>query len=404
MSGRSGWPDRRRAYALVVAGAASYTCLLFVWFTLPAYLSVVAADLGLSSTEAGVLAGAVPLTYVPLALVSGLAVDRIGPARSLAAGLVVFGTAQVGRSAATGFRSMLAFTLLLGVGATAITFGLPKLVAVLFPPEETGLPSSLYLVGASAGTAAVFGLGRPLIGPWLGGWRPLFRWSGAVAVGYAAVWLALVRLADVEPRSARDDPGLAPGSLQGDARAVLTHPELRLVVLVGATYLLVIHGLQGWLPTVLEARGLSAARAGRATTLLVGANAVGILAVPAVADRHDARRTAVVACGLLAAAGVLAVLAGGTTLLAAAGIVGAGVGVGGLSPLVRAIPPDLDGVGPGLTGAAVGLVFAVGEIGGFLGPAAVGTLHDLTGSYLPGLAVLAGGGAVAAAAGLAMEG
>ena len=391
MSGRSGWPDRRRACALVVAGAASYTFLLFVWFTLPAYLSVVAADLGLSSTEAGVLAGAVPLTYVPLALVSGLAVDRIGPARSLAAGLVVFGTAQVGRSAATGFRSMLAFTLLLGVGATAITFGLPKLVAVLFPPEGTGLPSSLYLVGASAGTAAAFGLGRPLVGPWLGGWRPLFRWSGAVAVGYAAVWLALVRLADVEPRSARDDPGLAPGSLRGDARAVLTHPELRLVVLVGATYLLVIHGLQGWLPTVLEARGLSAARAGRATTLLVGANAVGILAVPAVA------------CGLLAAAGVLAVLAGGTTLLAAAGIVGAGVGVGGLSPLIRAIPPDLDGVGPGLTGAAVGLVFAVGEIGGFLGPAA-GTLHDLTGSYLPGLAVLAGGGAVAAAAGLAMDG
>lgn len=62
------------------------------------------------------------------------------------------------------------------------------------------------------------------------------------------------------------------------------------------------------------------------------------------------------------------------------------------------MPPELDGVGPALTGTAVGLVFAVGEVGGFAGPFLVGVLYDLTGSYVPGLAVVcvACGAAIAA--------
>lgn len=396
-------PTRARAYRLVGAGALSYTCLMFIWFSLPAYLAGITADVGLSSTEAGVLVGAVPATYIPLALFSGVAVDRVGPVRSLAGGLVVFGSAQIGRSVATGFPLLLACTLLLGVGATVITFGLPKLVSVLFPPDETGPPSSLYLIAASAGTASAFSLGRPTLGPWLGGWRALFFWSGVVAIGYAVLWLLLVAVSPWSDGPASGESASTASSVGADIRAVVTHRELRLVVLVGVAYLSVIHGLQGWLPTVLESRGLSAERAGRTTTLLVLANVGGILTVPGLADRFGARREAVISCGLVAFAGVGAILGGGATLLAAVGIVAAGLGVGGLSPLVRAIPPDLEGIGQRRTGTAVGLVFAVGEVGGFFGPVLVGSLRDFTGSYAAGLAVLASAALVAVAAGAAMR-
>lgn len=405
-----------RAYALVVAGALAYGSLTFIWFSLAAYLPTIIDDLGLSGTEAGVLAGAVPATYIPLALFSGLAIDRVGPRRGLAVGLLVFGSAQVGRSVASGFPSMLALTLLLGTGATLITFGLPKLVSVLFPPARTGLPSSVYLVGSSSGTAAAFALGRPVAGPALGGWRPLFLYSGVAAVAYAAVWLTVswalgLRAAGPgQGDSGVSDDDAAPGdddtavpSIREDLVAVLTHRELRLVVAVGVAYLLIVHGMQGWLPTVLEARGLDPDSAGQTTTLLVGANVVGVLTVPGLADRFDARRLAVVGSGAVAAAGVAGVIVGAAGPLAALGIVAAGYGVGGLSPLVRAIPPDLDGVGSRLTGTAVGLVFAVGEVGGFFGPVLVGSLYDVTGSYAPGLGVLAAGGLVAVLAGLRMR-
>lgn len=390
-----------RSYALVLSGTLVYTLLMFSWFSLPAYLPTIIDEVGLSGTEAGILAGAVPLTYIPLALFSGLAVDRIGPGISLSFALVLIGTGQAVRSIAPDFLSLLVTTLVLGVGATLVTFGLPKLVSVLFPPEQTGFPSSLYLVGASAGTAAAFGIGRPLIGPALGGWRPLFFWSGIVTIVYAICWLVIVnrsRLASTGGTATLDPPALV-----ADLKIVLTHRDLRLVVVIGVTYLLIIHGLQGWLPTILESRGLSAARAGQTTTLLVGANVVGILTIPGLADRFGARRVAIVGSGGVAGMGVAAIIAGGTTPLVVVGIVAAGIGVGGLSPMVRAIPPALSGIGARLTGTAVGLVFAVGEIGGFFGPFLIGLLHDLTGSFVPGLGILAFSGVAAVFAGFRLR-
>lgn len=397
------WSSNAIEYRVVAAGTVSYTCLMFIWFSLPAYLSEVTTELGLSNTQAGILVGAVPVTYIPLALFSGLAVDRIGPVRSLAGGLIVFGSAQIGRSIATGFPLLLGCTVLIGVGATVITFGLPKLVSLLFPPEQTGAPSSVYLVGASLGTASAFAIGRPVLGPLLGGWRELFLWSGIVAVCYAGVWLLTMRISNWTANAEDSESSFAIGTLKTDIKAVLTHRELRLVVLVGVTYLLIIHGLQGWLPTILESRGLSAERAGQTTTLLVMANVVGVLTIPGLADRFRARRLAIILAGFTAFCGVGAILGGGTTIITAVGIVAAGLGVGGLSPLVRAIPSDLDGIGAQLTGTAVGLVFAVGEVGGFLGPVLIGSLHDITGTYAAGLAILAGGGLLAVTAGAAMR-
>jgi len=82
----------RQRYGLVVLGSFSYACLLFVWFSPAAYLGRIVTDFGLSSTEAGLLTGAIPLTYVPIALFSGFVTDRIGPARAIGIGLVLFGS------------------------------------------------------------------------------------------------------------------------------------------------------------------------------------------------------------------------------------------------------------------------------------------------------------------------
>ncbi|MFC5279193.1 CynX/NimT family MFS transporter [Halorubrum rubrum] len=398
----------RREYGITLVASASYTCLLFVWFSLPAYLPTIIDDVGLTSTQAGVLAGAIPLTYVPLALVSGLVVDRIGPARVIAAGVLVYGGGQIGRSVAPGFASLLAFTLAMGVGATTVTFGLPKLVSTLFPSGRTGRPTAVYLVAASAGSAGVFAVGRPVLGPALGGWRPLFLWSGVVAVCYGAVWSIVAIRTGIDDAGNDGDAAesavdaFEPRALAADLRRVLTHRELQLLVVIGTMYLLINHGIQGWLPTLLESRGLPAALAGRATSAFVVAHVAGVLGVPELADRFAVERPALVGCGTAAFLGIGVLIAGDAGTVALLGVVAAGLGSGGLSPLIRTIPPDLEGIGTELTGTAVGFIFAVGEVGGFLGPVLVGTLYDATGSYAPGFGVLASGGVGVAAAGVAL--
>lgn len=136
-------------------------------------------------------------------------------------------------------------------------------------------------------------------------------------------------------------------------------------------------------------------------TLFVVGQAVGTVVVPPLSDRLGRRRGAVVACGLAALTGLTSLtVVGGTLAGAGAAAFVVGSGVGGVSPLVRAIPTEIEAIGPALTATAVSLVFAVGELGGFFGPFLVGGLRDLTGSFLPGLAVLAVGAVAMVAAGL----
>lgn len=395
-------PDRWNYLALVL-GSLSYAFLLFVWFLLPAFLSPVIADLALTNWQAGVLVGAVPLTYIPLSLLSGLAIDRIGPRWGIGAGLLIFGLAGAFRGFATGFPSLLVLTLFVGVGATGITFGLPKLVASLFPQEKIGSVSTVYVLGSYAGSAAAFAIGRPLLGPALGGWRPTFLYTGLAAVAFSLVWfLGTVR---IETRNDDSSRKFSLGSLRADASRVLSNPSMLLLVAIGTAYLSVSHGLQGWLVTIFETRGVTPTLAGLTTTVLVAGQVVGALSIPPLSDRLAARRPAVIFSGVLVTTGTLVLLVAESVLLiAAAGIVAVGIGLGGVGPLIRAIPVELEEIGPGLTATAVGFVFAVGEIGGFLGPFLVGSLLDLTGSFVPGLLVISLAGLVIIGAGWRMTG
>ena len=397
-------PTRVENAGLLALGGVGYGALLFVWFALPASLGPVIDELGLTGTQAGVLAGAVPLTYIPIGLASGLVVDRLGARVGVGAGVALAGVAQVGRAHAPGFWSMLALTLLLGVGATGVTFGMPKLASELYPSDRVGRAASVYLVGSYAGSASVFAFGRSVLTPALGGWRPLFLVSGLGTLVVAAVWAAAARYVPPGSHETDDAGTFSLGSLTDDLRAVLGHRDLRLLVLLGTMYLFVLHGTQGWLVTVLETRGVDAGLAGSVTSLLVVGQTVGVLTVPVIAERLDRVRESLVVCGGLSCVGAVGLLARpAVVLLLVAPVMLVGFGMGGLSPLIRAIPVELEGIGPRLTGTAVGLVFAVGEIGGFLGPVVIGALRDATGSFAPGLLVVAAGALVAAGAGAGMS-
>jgi cyanate permease len=378
----------RYAYAIISIATFSYTCLTFVWFSLSVYLTTIIEEVNLTSTEAGLLVGPIPLTYIPLSLITGIVIDRVGPGRSLAMGVLIIGVGQIGRSTAPNFWLLLLYTFLIGVGATAVTFGVPKLVSFLFLPKETGLPSSIYLVGSTIGSALVFGVGRSVLGPWLGGWRPFFLWSGRVAVGFAIIWFFVTRLVNIDAQATEYDSTFSLTSITNDLKLILLHRELQLIVVIGTMYLLINHGIQGWLPTFLKTRGFSNDMAGHTTSLYVVAFATGISIVPMLADRFNSRRTALIVCGTVIFFGVSGIVVESLVFLLFTSIIITGVGVGGISPLMRAMPPELDSIGAQHTGTAVAYIFAVGEIGGFLGPVLIGILYGATGSYIPGITVL----------------
>lgn len=396
------------AYVLLILGSLGYALFMLLWFLLPAFLSPIIAELGISNTAAGVLTGAIPLMYIPIGLASGLIIDRIGSRRGIGLGLMLLGIGHAARAGATDFLTMLLPTLLMGVGGTGVTFGLPKLVSDLFPPERSGSMSSIYLIGSYLGTALAFSLGRPILGPYLGGWRGAFQATGLFVILFAVGWLfigrfLLPRVKYVDADTDREDQTFSFASLRRDLSQVFSHRDLRLLVVIGTMYLLVLHGSQAWLATVLEVRGLGVVLAGTITSILVAGRFLGTISIPPLSDRLGLRRPMIMLCGGLATLGSVGLLVSGRMVWATILVVFViGVGLGGVSPLMRALPIELDGIGPRLTATATGLIYAIGEIGGFLGPFLVGALQDATGTYTAGFSLLAGGGLVIIAAGAKM--
>ncbi|MEF8801204.1 MAG: MFS transporter [Halolamina sp.] len=395
------------SYVLLAVASAGYFLYTFSWFSLAAYLVPIIEDLGLSSTQAGVVTGAVQLSYIPLSLVSGLAIDRLGSRQSLSVGLFVIGIGHLLRGVSTAFTTILLPTLLLGIGGTAITFGLPKLVSELFPPDRSGTMSSVYIVGATLGSATVFATGRSLVGPLVGGWRPFFFYTGVAVVAFAGLWTVVSGQlwGRVETFSTRgDDQSFSVYSMRSDLARVFTHYGLLLLVVIGTVRLFITHGLSNWLPTILETRGMSPTLAGTITSLFILIRVLGIVAVPAISDRYGTRRLPIIVSGLAGAVGLIGLIVASRppVLLLSLALVGTFV-IGGLSPLIRAIPIELDGIGPSLTAVATGLIFTVGEVGGFAGPFLIGLLHDITGSFTPALLLLAVASLLAAVAGFRMD-
>ncbi|PSP84006.1 MFS transporter [Halobacteriales archaeon QS_1_68_17] len=394
----------RSSYGVVVLGGLGYTCMMFSWFSHAAFLTPIVETLDLTGTQSGLLVGAIPLVYVPFSIVTGVVTDRVGARRALFGALALIGVAQVGRGLAGGYPALLGATVLLGIGATGITLGLPKLVADLFPSRLLGTMSTVYVLGSYAGTALVF-TAKPALGAAAGGWRPVFVWTGVAVLAFAGLWLAVVTVhARRYPARYGGDTGqtFTPGSIRHDLGLVFRHRGMRLLVVIGAAYLLVLHGLQGWLPRMLELRGLSADAAGWSATSFVAGQAVGTIVVPPASDRLGRRRAAVAVCGATAVGGIALLALVGTVPPTVLAGVAVGIGIGGVAPLLRALPTEFEEIGPGLTATAVSLVFAVGEFGGFAGPFLVGSLRDLTGSFVAGLAVLALGGVAIFAAALAL--
>lgn len=383
-------------YLLLGLGGLSYTCYTFIWFSLPAFLSAVIAEFSLSTTEAGLLVGAVPAVYVPLGLVSGLLIDRVGSRAAIGVGVVVFGIVQIIRGIATGFVTLLVPTLLLGVAGMAITFGLPKLVSELFPPERTGAMSSVYQIGAQLGPIVAFGFSRPLLEPFFGGWRPTFIASGVVVLAYGGIW-AIATLVYGRTHGDQDRPWDDPTdtrdftleSARSDIGRLFAHRDMLLLVLVGTMYLFVTHGLRGWLAVILEGTGIPPELAGIITSLLIVAQVAGTVTIPPLSDRWTRRKAALIACGLLATLGTAGLLLQPSSLFGVIVVVwAAGMGLGGLSPMIKVLPIEMEGIGPALTATAVSFIYAVGEIGGFAGPFVIGALRDATGVFELGIATL----------------
>ncbi|KAK1183554.1 MFS transporter [Streptomyces sp. NBS 14/10] len=392
-------PQERTAAARSLGSPLLLTALALLALNLRAPLTAVAPlltplrdDMGLGGAAVGVLTS-LPVLCLGLFAFVAPRLERRWSGRTLLAFsllvLTVGGLVRTGSSPAALFTGTVLVAAPIGIANVLI----PGLIKHRYPqsvPRVSAFYSGALTFGAAGGSAIAVPLAQGTGSPWR---LPLLL----LVVPLALVTVVVVLLAlDREP------PGrTSKTATEGGAQRIrLWRSRLarQVTVFFGAQSLL-SYTVFGWLPTIWQDRGSSAASAGLALSLC---NAVGVLGawLQAVSGRRLAdQRAAGVAVACLTGTGLVGVVVGPTDLLwPSAAVLGLGLGAGfALALSLFALrSPDAP-----TTAALSAMGQGVGYLIGVIGPLGAGALHDVTGTWAWPLAVLLTACAVQALAGLA---
>jgi ACS family tartrate transporter-like MFS transporter len=363
-------------------------------------------DLGIGDSLFGLAAGIFFLGYFLFEVPSNLILERLGARRWIMILMIVWGITSVATAFVRGPHIYILLRFLLGLAESGFFPGIILYLTFWFPASvrssimalfATAIPLS-NLIGAPI-SAQILALGN------FGGlrsWQWLFILEGspAILLGALVFFLLPDRPQDVAWLSAEEKAVLngelevgtpQPAHQLSFFHAFLTRPVIYAWSLAYFLLALGLYGLGFWIPKVLVSHGLTLKSTGWATAAPYLVAVVGMVLwtrqadrdLARTADREGGRRMNLALAYLAAGAGFAIAGLAPSAVIAIAGFSLAAVGILTSMPLFWS-SCTLRLAGP-MVAAFIALINAIGNLGGFAGPVAMGWLRETTHSYALGL-------------------
>jgi ACS family tartrate transporter-like MFS transporter len=363
-------------------------------------------DLGLSQTQYGFGAGLFFLAYCVFEIPSNLILERVGARRWIARILIGWGLVSMGTMFITDVWSFMAARVLLGIAEAGFFPGMVLYLTYWIPARERARTGALFMMAAPVAVIVGGPVSEALLQLdgrlGLEGWQWLFLMEGlpAVVLGLLALDVLTERPEGAEWLPPREREWLAATMAEERARRqAVGHTTIRQAFSSGRVWLLsgvlfmnslVTYGIFLWLPKMLQdVSGTRGFALSTITSIPFIAALAAMVLVGQHSDRTGERKIHVAACALTAAVGLLlAVASQGNLWLLVLSFTVSQMAQRALVGVFWAMPPMF--LGGTAAAAGIALINATGNLGGFAGPAIMGTLRDLTGGYAGGLLVLAG--------------
>ena len=364
-------------------------------------------DLGLSQSEYGFGAGLFFLAYCLFEIPSNLMLERVGARRWIARILIGWGLVSMGTMFMTDVWSFMVARVLLGIAEAGFFPGMVLYLTYWIPSAERARTGALFMMAAPVAVI----VGGPLS-------EALLKLDGLLRARGMAMAVPRRRAPRRRPgpagaggldrssrgrglagatrsRMARPDDGRLnrrSGRLPGTPQLATSFASGHVWMLSGVLFMhsLVNYGIFLWLPKMLQ--DVSGTR-GFALSTITAIPFVAALAAMVLVGRHSdrtgERKLHVAACAVTSAVGLwLAAASQGSLWLLVSSFTLSQMAQRALVGPFWAMPPIF--LGGTAAAAGIALINAIGNLGGFAGPAIMGMLRDLTGGYAGGLLVLSG--------------
>jgi cyanate permease len=346
-------------------------------------------ELPLTHVQAGVVLAASGLAYVSFGILGGLLGDWIGARTTMGIGVIIMGCFGFLRGFSSTFSTLVIYTVLHGIG-TAITMGnVPKLIESWFSSEKLGAMLGICNSGYSIGSFIALAFTMRIVFPLIGSWQGVLRLYGIFNLIVAASWWLLTKEnSETHIERAYSSHNANKFSFKEGLISVAKSKNTWLLCAIAFFVLGAENGVVGWLPHILELKGLPNVTAGLITSVAMVGNFGGNIILPTLSDRVGTRKPFIYISVLMLGLGIYIV---GTTLGPALWITTALIGfcIGSLWSVIFTIVLESPETDPKFKGIATGLIITIGHIGWFIQPIIAGYIKDSTGTFLPAMIFLA---------------
>jgi MFS transporter, ACS family, tartrate transporter len=361
------------------------------------------ADLGLSAAVFGIGSGIFFLGYIAFEVPSNVMLARFGARLWIARIMISWGVLSAAMAFVQGPNSFYTVRFLLGIAEAGFFPGIIFYLTCWFPPQHRARIIALFMIALPLSSVIGAPISTALLGidVWgLRGWQWMFLMEAipTIVLGFIVFIVLPDRPSDAKWLSVEEKQWLEGELARGNADATLGHASSLQAALMnprvwrnGLVYFCILVGLYGfsfWLPQIIASLGrMTNFQVGLVTMIPYTLACIALLLWGRHSDATQERAWHVAAPSLLAATALT--VSGWTSqpMIAFVALCLAAVGI------YSGLPSFWAFASRGLQGAAaagaIALINALGNIGGFIGPAAIGLAKTYTNSYAASLLFIA---------------
>ena len=354
---------------------------------------------GFSPTVFGVGAGIFFLGYFLFEVPSNLVLYKVGARIWIARVMITWGLISGAMAFVQGPNSFYALRFLLGAAEAGFFPGIILYLSYWFPARQRAAVTAIFMAAAPLSTV----LGSPVSGALLemhgllglSGWQWMFIIEAVPALILGVMVLFYMTDRPEKAKWLRDDErnwlvttmnaeaAKKAGTASHSVWRGLADPRVIALSLVYFGTSAGLYTLGIWAPQIIKEFGLSSLQVGFLNAL------PGIVAIVAMvvwarhSDRSGERTWHVVGACLLASLGLVLAGFAGSVLAVLLALTLVNIGISSAKPPLWSMPTMF--LSGSAAAAGIATINSIGNLGGFVGPAMIGWIKDLTGSFQGGL-------------------
>jgi MFS transporter, ACS family, tartrate transporter len=356
-------------------------------------------DLGLSPSVFGVGAGIFFLGYFLFEVPSNLVLDKVGARIWIARVMITWGLISGAMAFVQGPTSFYSLRFLLGAAEAGFFPGIILYLSYWFPARQRAAVTAIFMAAAPLSTV----LGSPVSGALLEmhgvlgftGWQWMFIVEALPAIVLGVVVLFYMtdrpeqaKWLDDEERhwlvtTMNAETAKKAGTASHNVWRGLADLRVLALSLVYFGTSAGLYTLGIWAPQIIKELGLPSLQVGFLNAL-PGVVAVVVMVLWARhSDRTGERTWHVVGACLLASLGLIMAGIAGTVLSVMLTLTLVNIGISSSKPPLWSMPTVF--LSGSAAAAGIATINSIGNLGGFVGPAMIGWIKDMTGSFQGGL-------------------